>query len=203
MNQQDHQDNGLFSMDTEPPKRENPYLKKNREKAKTPKESTPRPGAETTDTDGENPVGADHTRRRTFSDWMFEHVKLIATIATVLVVLSLVLITDVVGVVENMIFQSQQEEKELLTLNYLQGLSEKSEPVSWGDLDRFRRDESRASDSVTWMLSVKGGQYELWISGTSVKKNPSYVYLFDMRTGDKMVFGEDDLDTFLRDHTKK
>jgi hypothetical protein len=29
------------------------------------------------------------------------------------------------------------------------------------------------------------------------------VYLFDMRTGDKMVFGEDDLDTFLRDHTKK
>jgi hypothetical protein len=109
----------------------------------------------------------------------------------------------VVGVVENMIFQSQQEEKELLTLNYIQGLSEKSEPVTWDDLDRFRRDESRASDSVTWMIAVKGGQYELWISGVSVNKKPSYVYLFDMRTGDKMVFGEDDLDTFLRDHTKK
>ena len=201
MSQQQNQDNELFSLDTETPKRENPYLKKNREKVKAHKESTPRPRAEAAD--GEMPVGGDHVRRRTFSDWMFEHVKLIATVATVLVVLSLVLITDVVGVVENMIFQSQQEEKELLTLNYLKGLSEKPEPISWNDLDRFRRDESRASDSVTWMLSVKGGQYELWISGVSVQKKPSYVYLFDMRTGDKMVFGEDDLDTFLRDHTKK
>ena len=201
MSQQENQDNGLFSMDTEPPKRENPYLKKNREKAKASKTSAPRRGAETED--GEGALGTAYVRRRTFSDWMFEHVKLVAAIATVLVVLSLVLITDVVGVVENMIFQSQQEEKELLTLNYIQGLSEKSEPVTWDDLDRFRRDESRASDSVTWMIDVKGGQYELWISGVSVNKKPSYVYLFDMRTGDKMVFGEDDLDTFLRDHTKK
>ncbi len=201
MSQQQNQDNELFSLSTETPKRENPYLKKNREKAKAAKEPSPRRKAEVDD--AETPIEADGTRRRTFSDWMFEHVKLIAAIATVLVVLSLVFITDVVDVVNHLVFQSQQEEKEMLTLNYLKGLSEKSEPISWGDLDKFRRDESRAQDSVTWMLSVQGGQYELWISGTSVKKNPSYVYLFDMKTGDKMIFGEDDFDTFIREHTKK
>lgn len=195
MSQQQNQDNELFSLNTESPKRENPYLKKNREKAKATKASAPTP----TDV----PLEDEYTRKRTFSDWMFEHVKLIAAIATVLVVLSLVFITDVVDVVGNLVFQSQQAEKEEITLNYIKGLSEKSEPISWKDLDRFRRDESRASDSITWMLPVKGGQYELWISGVSVKKNPSYVYLFDMKTGDKMVFGEDDFDTFLREHTKK
>ena len=195
MSQQQNQDNELFSLNTESPKRENPYLKKNREKAKAAKAPAPTP----TDV----PLEDEYTRKRTFSDWMFEHVKLIAAIATVLVVLSLVFITDVVDVVGNLVFQSQQAEKEEITLNYIKGLSEKSEPISWKDLDRFRRDESRASDSITWMLPVKGGQYELWISGVSVKKNPSYVYLFDMKTGDKMVFGEDDFDTFLREHTKK
>ena len=195
MSQQQNQDNELFSLNTESPKRENPYLKKNREKAKAAKAPAPTP----TDV----PLEDEYTRKRTFSDWMFEHVKLIAAIATVLVVLSLVFITDVVDVVGNLVFQSQQAEKEEITLNYIKGLSEKSEPISWKDLDRFRRDESRASDSITWMLPVKGGQYELWISGMSVKKNPSYVYLFDMKTGDKMVFGEDDFDTFLREHTKK
>ena len=195
MSQQQNQDHELFSLGSEPPKRENPYLKKNREKNKAAKE--PAPTREKIATEEDSP------RKRTFSDWMFEHVKLIAAIATVLVVLSLVFITDVVDVVNHMIFQSQQEEKEMLTLNYVQGLSEKSEPISWRDLDKFRRDESSAADSITWMLPVKGGQYELWISGVSVQKNPSYVYLFDMKTGDKMVFGEDDFDTFLREHTRK
>ena len=134
---------------------------------------------------------------------MFEHVKLIAAIATILVVLTLVLVTDVVEIVGNLITQSQQAEKEEITLTYVKGLSEKSAPITWNDLDQFRRDESTAQDSVTWMLSVQGGQYELWISGVSVNRAPSYVYLFDMKTGDRMILGEDDFDTFIREHTKK
>ncbi len=218
----DENQGGLFSDDYEVPKRENPYLKKNREKAKAEKAPKPekpmreKPARVSEESShvatADKPIrsrSADvsdeegYTRKRTFSDWMFEHVKLVATIATILVVLSLVLITDVVGVVENLITQSQQADKEEITLTYVQGLTEKSSPVTWNDLEKFRRDESRAQDSVTWMLSVSGGQYELWISGVSIDKMPTYVYLFDMKTGDKMILGEDDFDTFIREHTKK
>jgi hypothetical protein len=141
-------------------------------------------------------------RKRTFSDWMFEHVKLIAAIATVLVLLSLVLITDVVDIVEDLITQSQQAEREVVTLTYVKGLSEKASPVTWSDLERFRRDESKANGTITWMLSVKGTSYEVWISGVSTTKSPTYVYLFDLNTGDRMILGEDDFDAFIEAHTK-
>ena len=213
----DRNEGGLFSDDYEVPKRENPYLKKNRVKAKTEKKeregSDPiangeRPSAESTDKPGSGRKGAPangagYTHKRTFSDWMFEHIKLIAAILTAIVILTLVLVTDVVEIVGDLITQSQQAEKEELTLTYVKGLTEKSAPITWNDLERFRRDESKAQDSVTWMLDVKGGQYELWISGVSTNRTPSYVYLFDMKTGDKMILGEDDFDTFIREHTKK
>jgi hypothetical protein len=141
-------------------------------------------------------------RKRTFSDWMFEHVKLIAAIDTVLVLLSLVLITDVVDIVEDLITQSQQAEREEVTLTYVKGLSEKASPVTWSDLERFRRDESKANGTITWMLSVKGTSYEVWISGVSTTKSPTYVYLFDLNTGDRMILGEDDFDAFIEAHTK-
>jgi hypothetical protein len=133
---------------------------------------------------------------------MFEHVKLIAAIATVLVLLSLVLITDVVDIVEDLITQSQQAEREEVTLTYVKGLSEKASPVTWSDLERFRRDESKANGTITWMLSVKGTSYEVWISGVSTTKSPTYVYLFDLNTGDRMILGEDDFDAFIEAHTK-
>ena len=53
------------------------------------------------------------------------------------------------------------------------------------------------------MLTVEGGQYEIWISGVSVNRAPTYVYLFDMISGDKLILGEEDFDTFIREHTKK
>ena len=209
-NQQNRDQNqeGLFSDDYEAPKRENPYLKKNREKAKAekaPKPAKPKrekpispvPAEDVTEDTAEE----GYVRKRTFSDWMFEHVKLIATIATVLVVLSLVLITDVVGMVEDLIVQSQQADKEELTLTYVKGLSEKSAPITWSDLDQFRRDESAADGSVTWMISVKGGAYEVWISGVSTSKQPTYVYLFDMKTGDRMILGQDNFDAFIQSHS--
>ena len=207
-NQQQNEGGGLFSEDYEAPKRENPYLKKNREKAqkaqKAEKPAKP-PKAEKpveVSVDVPSDVSAQteeegYARKRTFSDWMFEHVKLIATIATVLVVLSLVLITDVVGMVEDLVFQSQQAEKEELTLTYTKGLSEKSSPITWSDLERFRRDESSANDSITWMIPVKGTSYEVWISGVSTSKMPTYVYLYNMQTGDRILLGEENFDAFV------
>ena len=216
-NRDPSEEGGLFSENYEVPKRENPYLKKNREKAKAekaekaakPKREKPVRAAEevtlpSDPVESEDVVpedGEESPRKRTFSDWMFEHVKLIATIATVLVVLSLVLITDVVGVVEDLIYQSQQASKEELTLTYVQGLAEKSTPITWDDLDKFRRDETKAADSITWMVPVKGSGYEVWISGVSTSKRPTYVYLFDMKTGDHMVLGADDFEAFIQSHS--
>ena len=213
----ENEQNGLFSEDCETPKRENPYLKKNREKAKkekpskvespyvpvedTPSATTPAYDAPPIYEDLDREVG--YTHKRTFSDWMFEHVKLIATIATVIVVLSLVLITDVVSIVENLITQTQQADKEELSLRYVEGLSEMSQPITWENLEKFKRDETKATDSVTWMIPVEGTGYELWVSGVSTKKPPTYVYLYDMRTGDRLVLGEEDFDAFIESHPTK
>ena len=226
MNENNEQNGGLFSDEYEAPKRENPYLKKNRDKAKA--EKAPKPPKEKKSKaapepespyvavedkplhpEAQRPVvtpareeGEGYVRKRTFSDWMFEHVKLIATIATILVVLSLVLITDVVGIVENLITQSQQADKEDITLTYVKGLSEMGQPIAWQNLDKFRRRESKATDSITWMLEVEGTDYELWVSGVSTEKPPVYVYLYHMRTGDRLVLGEEDFDRFIEEHSK-
>ena len=222
-NENPNEGGGLFSDEYEAPKRENPYLKKNREKAKAEKkqEKQRQPKQQTQTTDAprkevtavewpversvENVSPAEENespRRKSFSDWMFEHVRVIAALATVVVVLSLVLITDVVSIVENMVTQSQQASKEELTLHYVKGLTEKSTPITWTDLQKFRYDRTDAKDSVTWMLPVKGTSFELWISGVSTDKPPVYIYLYDMRTGDRLVIGEEDFDTFIEEHTK-
>ena len=203
----ENEQNGLFSEDYQPPKRENPYLKKNREKAKAEqvseadKPSQVKPDRPTSTAQRTPEAEGGYTRRRTFSDWMFEHVKLIATLATILVVLSLVLITDVVGMVERMVTQNEQAGRQEITLTYVKGLTEKADPITWTDLERFRYDESDAKDSVTWMLPVKDTSFELWISGVSTNKRPMYVYLYDMRTGDRLVIGEEDFDSFIAEHT--
>ena len=218
MNENNEQNGGLFSDEYEAPKRENPYLKKNRDKAKAEKTKAKKEKPAEVESpyvvvedkplypeDQPAPAPAEgegYVRKRTFSDWMFEHVKLIATIATILVVLSLVLITDVVGIVERIITQTQQADKEEITLTYVKGLSEMSQPISWQNLDKFRRDETTAADSVTWMLEVEGTDYELWVSGVSTEKPPVYVYLFDMKTGDRLVLGEEDFDAFIESHSK-
>ena len=148
-------------------------------------------------------MNKDNRKRRTFSDWMFEHVKIVAAVLTVMLVLSLVLITDVVSIVENIVTQNRQADRKEITLTYIEGLSEMGQPITWENLDRFLRDETKAKDSVTWMLPVANTDFELWISGTSTDKPPVYVYLYDMRTGDRLVPGEEDLDTFVEEHSKK
>ena len=225
MNENNEQNGGLFSDEYEAPKRENPYLKKNRDKAKTekapkpPKEKKSKAAPETESPyvavedkplypEEKRPLvtpareeGEGYVRKRTFSDWMFEHVKLIATLATILVVLSLVLITDVVDVVEDLILQGQQADKEELSLTYVKGLSEKTGPVTWSDLAKFRRDENKTENTVTWMIPVKGTSYEIWVSGADTSKSPNFVYLYDMQTGERMILGEDDFDAFIAAHS--
>lgn len=227
MNENNEQNGGLFSDEYEAPKRENPYLKKNRDKAKA--EKAPKPPKEKKSKAAPEPEspyvavedkplypeekrpvatpareeGEGYVRKRTFSDWMFEHVKLIATIATILVVLSLVLITDVVGIVEKLITQSQQADSEAISLNYIYGLTQKSEPIQWRDFEKFRHEVSQADDSVTWKLEVGDTQYELWVSGADVNNPPSDIWLIDWNTGDRMTLGEDDLEQFLAEHNQK
>jgi hypothetical protein len=224
MNENNEQNGGLFSEDYEAPKRENPYLKKNRDKAKAEKtkakKEKPAEAASAYVATEDKPMTAEeapvsrpvytpareeggYVRKRTFSDWMFEHVKLIATIATILVVLSLVLITDVVGIVENLITQSQQADSEAISLTYIYGLTQKSEPIQWRDFEKFRHKVSKADDSVTWKLEVGDTQYELWVSGADMSKPPSDIWLIDWNTGDRMILGEDDLEQFLAEHNQK
>lgn len=224
---ENHENNGFFSEDSLPseaPKRENPYLKKNRDKAKA--EKTPKvkkqkqgvvdepsfapqtdiPAAEYADKPTEPPVYREeegYTHKRTFSDWMFEHVKLIATIATALVILALVLITDVVDVVGNLVTNIQQVNSETVTLNYVYGLTQKSEPIQWKDFEKFRHEVSKADDSVTWKLEVENTMYELWVTGVDTSHPPTQVWLIDWKTGDRMTVGVDDLEAFLAEHNPK
>ena len=224
MNENNEQNGGLFSDEYEAPKRENPYLKKNRDKAKAEKtkvkKEKPAEAASAYVATEDKPMTAEeapvsrpvytpareeggYVRKRTFSDWMFEHVKLIATIATILVVLSLVLITDVVGIVENLITQSQQADSEAISLTYIYGLTQKSEPIQWRDFEKFCHKVSKADDSVPWKLEVGDTQYELWVSGADMSKPPSDIWLIDWNTGDRMILGEDDLEQFLAEHNQK
>lgn len=223
---------GLFS--DEMPKRENPYLKKNREKAKAEAEKAKKAEAEkdkkaekaekarwdkpvTAEAETAEPLASaekapkralrvdenGNPRKRTFSDFMFEHVKLIASLATILVVLSLVLITDVVGIVQNMITQSENAAKEEISLTYVQGLAEKSGPITWDDFKKFRYDEDKGKEYMTWKLTVKSTDYEVWVTGVNATRSPSAVWLIDMRSGDRMSLGVDDFEDFIREHTKK
>ena len=224
MSENNEQNGGLFSDEYEAPKRENPYLKKNRDKAKAEKteakKEKPAEAASAYVATEDKPMTAEeapvarpvytpareeggYVRKRTFSDWMFEHVKLIATIATILVVLSLVLITDVVGIVENLITQSQQADSEAISLNYIYGLTQKSDSIQWRDFEKVRHKVSKADDSVTWKLEVGDTQYELWVSGADMSKPPSDIWLIDWNTGDRMILGEDDLEQFLAEHNQK
>ncbi len=199
--QEGSESGGLFSDDYEI-KRENPYLRKNRHKAepegstKPPRRSKPATGDAPTDA---TEADAPHRRRRTFSDFIFEHIKLIAAVLTALVVVSLVIITDVTGWIEQLQAYQIQQDKKDLTMAHVRALVEKEDPIIWSDLtDYARYNTSTAENSVTWYFEVKGTTYELWISGMDTTMSPKYVYLYDLSTGDRMDLNRDNqLDRFL------
>lgn len=193
MNEQPRSDD-LFTEGDASPKRENPYLKKNKKK---PSDSPSERRSGTRTGEGENSPSTSRARRRSFSDWMFEHVKVIAALATALVILTLVVFTDVVDMVQELVTHTQQADKEELSLAYVRGLSERGLPVTWKDLESFRFDQTRVEDSITRRYPVKGMALEIWISGASLSSPPSYVYLYNMENGERLVLGEGDLDDFL------
>ena len=173
------------------PKRENPYLRKKKETSQEPQRMPPSPA----------PNSGNKRPRRTFSDFLFEHVKLITAIISILVLVGLVVATDVVSFVEDMVHANEQAGKKPLTLTYVEGLTKKSDPVTWSDLEGFvRYAQSEVKDSVTWFFKVEGTPYEIWISGVSTDREPTYVKLFDMMTGGEMDIRKGNLDKFMEEN---
>ncbi len=185
------------SSDKAPAKRENPYLRKNREKAVKAEKTHTAPQDIPADEDDEG------GRRRTFSDFIFEHVKLITAIATCLVILSLVIITDVTGWVEDIKMKQEQRDKTPLTLAHVRALCDRGQNITWQDLTGYvRMDTDVTDDSVTWKFKVgktglKEADLELWISGVNTTREPTYVYLYDLMAGERIDLNKDNLDLFL------
>ncbi len=200
-----YDEGGLFS-EADSPKRENPYLRRSREKAAAKEAAhierearraakhSARPTAE-----GQAPAEPARPRRRkTFSDFMFEHVKLVTALITSLVILGLVVALPLVGVIGERIAEIQAERKDPLTLDYVERLTELDRLIVWQDLDQFHSySTSTAKDSVTWRIRVEGTRYEVWISGVATDKPPTYVYLYDMASDGFMDLNKDDFDAFI------
>ncbi len=207
-----NENENLFSEDYEPPKRENPYLKKNREKAKAEKEPKPKkrkdkpvspPLTDTADLAmPTEPTDAPEEERRTArrSNFFYEHVKLITAIITAAVILCGVCVLEVRDLVMDIREEREQAGKELISITYVEGLTHMNEYVSWKHLSRFRFDKSETSHSVTWTLDVADTNYRVMISGSATNKAPTFVYLYDMKTGDHMNLNEDDFDSFIAAH---
>ena len=188
-------------------KRENPYKRKSPVKENTEE-------VENTDVGEAPPVNNSGLYRdergfhlpkyeRSLKDrwdaFIFNHVKLICFIGGVMAVLLFISAPAIYYGIQDAREQAEQEAKDPLTMNYVKGLADKSEPITWRDLVSFPYDETVASDSVTWMIKVKDTDYEVWISGVSTQTLPNYVYLYDMRTGDRadLTEGLSELERFL------
>ncbi len=195
---------GLFSDEYVEVKRENPYLRKNRKKAELPPKKDAQLSEETADSaDALRGGNGEETPARRKSDFFFEHVKLITAIFTAAVIALLLSVTQVIGFVQDFAEKQEQEEKKPLTLTYVEALTRKTEPITWSDLARFRRyDMSEATNSVTWFFEVSGTPYEVWISGVSTQKAPTYVHLYNMTTGEVLDLNEGDLSDFLTSETE-
>ncbi len=139
----------------------------------------------------------DPMHKRTFSDFWFEHVKLFVAILTAIAVLSLVIITDVTGWVDDIREKIAQKETVPLSMEHVRALSDRG-AITWEDMRRYERyNTNTANESVTWCFYVEGTHYEVWISGVDTAQNPTYVYLYDMSTGEHMDLQKDILDLFL------
>ncbi len=196
---------GLFPEDETPVKRENPYLKKNKKPAekppKPPKEKKQKPERSAADPQADAPETEGAPRRRTLSQFYFEHVKLITAVVTIALIMTLIGATGVVAFFEELAERQEQAGKKPLTITYVEGLTKKSGPITWADLEDFARyNTSDAKNSVTWFFRVQDTPYEIWISGVSTDKAPTYVKLFDMTTGAEMDVKGGDLDKFIEEN---
>ncbi len=184
----DNKHDDQLSDEPQTTKRENPYLRKNRH----PKEKS----------HADKPVHQKDgacSLKETVAQFLSDHARLLAAIATVLVILSLICFVDIREVTDSVVDMIEEVFYQPITMDYVHALTEKSGPIMWEDLQKFHHRESAGADSVTWRLTVEGGAYEVWISGTSTDKNPKYVYLYHMDTGKRMDLNKDDLIAFLHD----
>ena len=184
----DGQRDGLSSDEPSVAKRENPYLRKNRHPQEKPRADKPT-------RDQKNR----YAFKETVAQFLSEHARLLAAIATVLVILTLICFVDIKEVIDSVTDMVEEVIYQPITMEYVHALNEKSGPIMWEDLQKFRHRESVGSDSITWRITVEGGAYEVWISGTSTVDDPKYVYLYHMDSGKRMDLNKDDLLAFLHD----
>ncbi len=193
-----------------PEKRENPYTRNKRKKddptsSSQVEEDTTREADDTRirdDDEGTHVESRPKSLKDRWSDFIFTHVKLICFIGGVIFLLLFISAPAIYDGIKAAQKEEELASKQPLTLTYVQGLADKSSPITWSDLVSFPYDESKTSDSVTWMIRVKGTNYEVWISGKTTQNLPTYVYLFDMSTGDKVDLSEglSAVEDFLEDH---
>lgn len=189
-------------------KRENPYKRKavtpvQDQAATQESESGEAPPVDESraflDSDGAHLTKHEKPLRERWNDFIFSHVKLICFIGGVIAVLLFIAAPAIYYGVQDAREQAEQEAKDPLTLNYVKGLADKTSPITWSDLVSFPYDETVAADSVTWMIKVEHTDFEVWISGVSTQKLPTYAYLYDMGTGEKVDLSEGlaELERFL------
>jgi len=189
----DNREGGLFSDDYEIPKRENPYKKKKKTAPTKDRSASYVSAEDKLASESQKTADIRTSERRLkdrWDDFIFAHVKLICFIGGVIAVLLFISAPAIYDAVMDAQRQAEIESKPPLTLAYIHGLSDKSSPITWRDFAEFPYEETNASDSVTWMLDVKDTNFEIWISGISTQNLPTYIYLYDMSTGDKVDLTE-------------
>lgn len=216
---------GLFSDDYEIPKRENPYKKKkkdpeDRAAAYVPAEDKPAearqenpymrkqkeidsPAPSVTASSGAARRSGVYQRslRDRWSDFMFAHVKLICFIGGVIVVLLFIAAPAIYYGIQDAREQAEIESKDPLTMNYVKGLADKTEPITWSDFSRFYYEEQIRSTGISWTIPVgEDGRYFIIVGGGSTQNLPETVFLYDFyRSGAKvdLTQGLMELERFL------
>ncbi len=177
-------------------KRENPYKRKTatpvKDQAATQEsESREAPPTDEShafrDSDGTHLAKHEKPLRERWNDFIFSHVKLICFIGGVFVVLLFIAAPAIYYGVQDAREQAEQEAKDPLTMNYVKGLADKSEPITWSDFTRFYYEEQITSTGVSWRVSVgDGDRYLIIIGGANTRTLPDDVTLYDFHTNDKV-----------------
>ncbi len=197
-------------------KRENPYLNKNKRKKKyrdktaeepmdKPAESREAPPIDesrvTLDRDGAHLERRKIPVKERWNNFIFTHVKLICFIGGVILVLLFISAPAIYYGIQDAHEAAEREEKEPLTFTYIQGLTDRAEPPTWKDFEKFYYKEEVNENGVTWFVPVEDGdRFEIWISGESTTLRPVYVHLYDFDTGAEadLTEGSADLEEFLK-----
>ncbi len=155
-------------------------------------------GSYANDEPSREPPPDDGTHHSAHSSFFSDHVKLITALATCFVIIALLSINDVIDWAENIQERQEQKDKIPLTLSHIRALCDRGQNITWSDMTPYVRfDVDTTEYSVTWKFKVKSTEMELWISGLDTDRNPAYVYLYDLMSGERIDLNKDNLDLFL------